>query len=82
VGEWSLAEDRKDFCAVQTTQVLWAKDLLEAYKQPYRPSFTDDASVMEAVGHRIRLVEGHRRNIKITVPEDLLLAEYWLKQSK
>lgn len=81
-GEWSKAEDRKDFCAVQTPQVFWAKDLLEAYKQPYSPSFTDDASVMEAAGHRIRLVEGHRRNIKITVPEDLLLAEYWLKQSK
>ena len=46
------------------------------------PSFTDDASVMEAAGHRIRLVEGHRKNSKITVPEDLLLAEYWLKQSK
>lgn len=81
-GEWSLAEDRDDFCAVQTPQVFRAKTLLEAYKQPYRPSFTDDASVMEAAGHRIRLVEGHRRNIKITVPEDLLLAEYWLKQSK
>jgi len=81
-GEWSLAEDRKDFCAVQTPQVFNAKALLEAYKQPYRPSFTDDASVMEAAGHRIRLVEGHRKNIKITVPEDLLLAECWLKQSK
>jgi len=81
-GQWSLAEDRKDFCAVQTPQVFRAKALLEAYNQPYRPSFTDDASVMEAAGHRIRLVEGHRRNIKITVPEDLLLAEYWLKQSK
>jgi 2-C-methyl-D-erythritol 4-phosphate cytidylyltransferase len=37
---------------------------------------------MEAAGHRIRLVEGHRKNSKITVPEDLLLAEYWLKQLK
>ncbi|MFA6589389.1 MAG: 2-C-methyl-D-erythritol 4-phosphate cytidylyltransferase, partial [Bacteroidales bacterium] len=81
-GQWSLAEDRKDFCAVQTPQVFKAKALLDAYNQPYRPAFTDDASVMEAAGHRIRLVEGHRKNIKITVPEDLLLAEYWLKQSK
>jgi 2-C-methyl-D-erythritol 4-phosphate cytidylyltransferase len=81
-GEWSLTENRLDFCAVQTPQVFNAKALLEAYRQPYHPSFTDDASVMEAAGHRIRLVEGHRKNSKITVPEDLLLAEYWLKQLK
>lgn len=81
-GQWSIAEDRSHFYAVQTPQVFLAENLLEAYNQAYNPAFTDDASVMEAAGHKIRLVEGDRQNIKITMPEDLILAEYWLKQAK
>jgi 2-C-methyl-D-erythritol 4-phosphate cytidylyltransferase len=53
--------------------------LQEAFKQPYSASFTDDASVMEAAGHVIQLVEGNRENIKITTPEDLRWAEVVLK---
>ena len=45
-----------------------------AYKRPYEQKFTDDASVVEAAGYRINLVDGLRYNIKITTPEDLELA--------
>jgi 2-C-methyl-D-erythritol 4-phosphate cytidylyltransferase len=47
----------------------------KAYSQPYRESFTDDASVIEALGHEVTLVEGNRENIKITTPFDLIVAE-------
>ncbi len=46
-----------------------------ANSQPYNTGFTDDASVVEAYGHPITLVEGNRENIKITTPGDLRMAE-------
>ena len=49
--------------------------LRAAYRQPYRDDFTDDASVVEAYGHPVTLVEGNRENIKITTPYDLTIAE-------
>jgi 2-C-methyl-D-erythritol 4-phosphate cytidylyltransferase len=49
--------------------------LRKAYSQPYKDFFTDDASVVEAYGEEINLVEGNRENIKITTPFDLRLAE-------
>ncbi|HVV71817.1 MAG TPA: 2-C-methyl-D-erythritol 4-phosphate cytidylyltransferase [Verrucomicrobiae bacterium] len=48
---------------------------MPAYKTAYRESFTDEASVVEAAGHPIHLVEGEIDNIKITVPGDLTIAE-------
>lgn len=77
----SKAEDRAQFCNVQTPQVFRLDDLWTAYQQPYRKDFTDDASVMESAGYTIHLISGHQRNIKITTPEDMLLAEFWIKQS-
>jgi 2-C-methyl-D-erythritol 4-phosphate cytidylyltransferase len=47
----------------------------KAYLQEYSEAFTDDATVLESTGERIVLVDGNRENIKITTPEDLLLAE-------
>ena len=47
------------------------KDMLKAYK----PEFTDDASVLEAFGEKINLIEGNRENIKITTEQDLIIAE-------
>ena len=41
--------------------------------------FTDDASVVESMGINMSLVEGNKENIKITTPEDLVLAEFLLK---
>lgn len=62
---------RDDYKLVQTPQVFNASLLRRAYKQPYEPRFTDDASVVEALGHSIVLVKGNRENIKITTPYDL-----------
>ena len=49
--------------------------LKAANRQPYNDGFTDDASVVEAFGHDVTLVEGNRENIKITTPYDLKIAE-------
>lgn len=70
---------RERFRLVQTPQVFDSSMLQKAYGQAFRNSFTDDASVVEAFGTTIYLVDGEKRNIKITNPEDLLLAEALLK---
>ena len=51
-----------------------------AYRLPYDPRFTDDASVVEASGVAVRLVPGNRENIKLTTPMDLLLAEQLMRR--
>jgi 2-C-methyl-D-erythritol 4-phosphate cytidylyltransferase len=70
----SKAVDRKDYRIVQTPQCFMRDILLEAYKQNYIPEFTDDATVVESAGHKIHLTEGNVENIKITYPQDLILA--------
>ena len=72
----SLTVDRDLYRLVQTPQVFRIPLLKEAYRQPYRPEFTDDASVVEELGHRVALVEGTRENIKITTPSDIQYAEF------
>ena len=67
--------DRARLRVVQTPQVFRADVLRAAYRLPYDPRFTDDASVVEASGVAVRLVPGNRENIKLTTPMDLLLAE-------
>ena len=79
-GDGSHALDRSSLRAVQTPQAFEAKLLLDAYSLPYQPTFTDDASVVECTGHAITLVEGDPRNLKITRPMDLVLAEYLMNQ--
>jgi 2-C-methyl-D-erythritol 4-phosphate cytidylyltransferase len=49
--------------------------LKESYSKPFSPMFTDDASVVEANGHSVFLVEGNLENIKITSPIDLIVGE-------
>lgn len=71
--------DRNSIRMVQTPQVFNINLLKEAYEQPFNELFTDDASVVEFLGHSIRLIEGERKNIKITTPFDLDLAEVILK---
>jgi 2-C-methyl-D-erythritol 4-phosphate cytidylyltransferase len=66
---------RADYRLVQTPQVFDIQLLKAANQQPYSNDFTDDASVVEAYGHDITLVEGNRENIKITTPYDLRVAE-------
>ena len=73
--------DRDRVFLVQTPQVFKASILLKAYEQAYEPVFTDDASVVEKAGYHLHLTAGDTRNIKITFPEDIYLAES-LIQSK
>lgn len=74
-GDNSRIIDRSALRMVQTPQVFHAEALRAAYEQPFSSTFTDDASVMEAAGHKVTLVEGERENIKITTPSDMLIAE-------
>lgn len=62
---------RSDYKLVQTPQVFDVELLKRAYAQEFTPFFTDDASVVEAMGVPVYLVEGNRENIKITTPFDL-----------
>jgi 2-C-methyl-D-erythritol 4-phosphate cytidylyltransferase len=71
----SLTVPRDDYRLVQTPQVFNLELLKRAYLQPYRDTFTDDASVVEALGAQVSLTEGNRENIKITTPFDLRIAE-------
>lgn len=66
---------RSDYRLVQTPQCFDIELLKAANRQPYCDGFTDDASVVEAYGHTITLVEGNRENIKLTTPFDLKIAE-------
>jgi len=71
--------DRSKFRLIQTPQTFQIPIIKKAYDQAENPSFTDDASVAEKAGYRVSLFEGSYRNIKITTPEDLLIAEALLK---
>ena len=62
---------RNDYKLVQTPQVFETELLKRAYAQEFTPFFTDDASVVEAMGIPVYLAEGNRENIKITTPFDL-----------
>jgi 2-C-methyl-D-erythritol 4-phosphate cytidylyltransferase len=71
--------DRSSLRMIQTPQTFDVKLLKSAYDTPFNSSFTDDASVVESNGHNITLIEGDYQNIKITTPEDLIIAEALLK---
>ena len=73
--ETSETVPRSDYRLVQTPQTFDIQLLKSANRQPYNDNFTDDASVVEAFGFDITLVEGNRENIKITTPYDLKIAE-------
>ena len=66
--------NRLNIKQVQTPQVFNAGIIKKAYQQDYRPEFTDDATVLEKTGEKINMVEGNRENIKVTNPEDLVIA--------
>ena len=74
-GDDSHIVDRSILRIVQTPQVFSAELLRRAYEQPFSVAYTDDASVVEAAGHKITLIEGERENIKITTPADMIIAE-------
>jgi 2-C-methyl-D-erythritol 4-phosphate cytidylyltransferase len=70
--------DRTKVALVQTPQTFHSKILLPAYEIDYKDKFTDEATVVEAYGLKISLVEGEESNIKITRPIDLTIAEQYL----
>ncbi len=76
------AVDRSDYRLVQTPQTFDLAVIKEAYKIKEESSLTDDASVAERAGQKISLFEGSYSNIKITTPEDMLIAEALMKERK
>lgn len=71
--------DRNLLRIIQTPQTFKSSILLPAFQQEYSTSFTDEATVVEAYGEQVFLVDGERNNIKITTPEDMVIAEAILK---
>ena len=77
----SITVPRSEYRLVQTPQTFDIQLLKAANRQPYNDGFTDDASVVEAYGFDITLVEGNRENIKITTPFDMTIAEALLNNN-
>ena len=71
--------DRNKVKIVQTPQTFHSKILLSAFEIDYKDRFTDEATVVEAFGLKVNLIEGETDNIKITMPEDLLFADLILE---
>lgn len=67
---------------VQTPQVFRYSLLVEAHNKAIKDgiSTTDDATLVEKLGHSVKLVMGNYRNVKLTTPEDLILAETLLNE--
>lgn len=80
VGDDSEIVPRSELRIVQTPQIFKSETLRRAYEQEFDASFTDDASVVEATGVSITLVEGEDSNIKLTTPEDMEWAEWFLQR--
>ena len=75
----TFSKDRNKVILVQTPQTFKRKLIVEAYKRTYKEIFTDDASLVEENGFKITVVDGNEENIKITSPQDFLLAKVLLK---
>ena len=78
--EGNEALERNTIKLVQTPQTFHSKILLPAFNIDYKDKFTDEATVVEAFGLKVKLVEGEENNFKITRPVDLLLAERLLAE--
>ncbi len=76
--------NRKDLYLVQTPQCFYLKTILEAFDYAEKTSFsgTDDASILEHFGGKVKTIKGSKLNIKITTPEDLTLGELYLVKNK
>ncbi|PSK88024.1 2-C-methyl-D-erythritol 4-phosphate cytidylyltransferase [Taibaiella chishuiensis] len=70
----SIPVNRDQLRIIQTPQTFRSDILLDAFSQEYQDSFTDEATVVQAYGEDVVLVEGSKKNIKVTTPEDLLIA--------
>ena len=79
-GSASFVADRNNVRIIQTPQTFKSDVLLAAFKQPFKNEFTDEATVVEAFGKQVFLIDGDYNNLKITRPIDLLIAEKILEQ--
>lgn len=77
-SDGNMAIDRNNVKLVQTPQTFHSKILLPAYAIDYKDQFTDEATVVEAYGMKVTLIEGEINNFKITTQEDLLMAGHIL----
>ncbi len=66
--------DRDRVKIIQTPQTFLSAPLIKAFEQTYHANFTDEATVMEAAGETVHLIEGEYSNLKITRPNDLIIA--------
>lgn len=73
--------NREHLRIIQTPQTFMTSIILPAFQQEYHASFTDEANVVEAHGTSVHLINGALENIKVTTPEDMLIAETLLKAS-
>lgn len=73
---------RKPLWAIQTPQVFFYEPLMRAYNKAMEDKFysTDDSALVERLGGRIKIIMGSYENLKITTPEDMVIAECLLKQ--
>jgi len=78
-GTSNMPVPRDTLYMVQTPQVFKTGLIKKAYSLIEKDDFTDDATILETTGEKIHLFEGNRENIKITYPNDLLLAEALLR---
>lgn len=74
-GNGNKMLNRNKVKIIQTPQTFHSKILLPAFNIDYKPKFTDEASVVEAYGLKLNIIEGEENNIKITTPFDIQLAE-------
>ncbi len=79
--EGNEAFDRNKVMLIQTPQTFHSKILIPAFQIDYKDKFTDEATVVEAFGMKVSLVEGEERNIKITRPVDIVIAEQLLNET-
>ena len=79
-GETNEALERSSVKLVQTPQTFHSKILLPAFNIDYKDKFTDEATVVEAFGLKVHLVDGEENNLKITRPIDLLIAAQILEE--
>ena len=71
---------RKFLWEAQTPQAFRKDLIVEAYKENRERNATDDSSLVEKLGHKVKIVKGPYGNIKITTPEDLALAKMLIKR--
>jgi 2-C-methyl-D-erythritol 4-phosphate cytidylyltransferase len=76
------AVDRGQFKIIQTPQCFNIKLIKKAFTKKYSSKFTDDATVLESIGEKINLVEGNYENIKITNPNDMIIAKAYVSYDK